>query len=228
MMPWITPALRRVGAAAARRRPLAATQGQRPPPHRLASSSSTHASGASHPLPQALLLTAAAASTTAVAVALCSASLEEEGSAQAAAGPGPHYDRVDTKLGRAYPEFLKFHLIHETLRGKEKIEAYEVYKDKRDDSVVAFARLGKLLSGHPDIIHGGSIAALLDNTMGVAFFAAKVSSREDGSRATRKQQTFGVSAILSLSLPTHLPNPSLPPSTTHNQYNREATASRPT
>jgi hypothetical protein len=70
---------------------------------------------------------------------------------------------------------VQFHLIHETLRGKEKIEDYEVYKDRRDDSVVAFARLGKLLSGHPDIIHGGSIAALLDNTMGVAFFAAKVS-----------------------------------------------------
>jgi hypothetical protein len=71
----------------------------------------------------------------------------------------------------------QFHLIHETLRGKEKIEDYEVYKDKRDDSVVAFALLGKLLSGHPDIIHGGSIAALLDNTMGVAFFAAKVSEK---------------------------------------------------
>lgn len=78
------------------------------------------------------------------------------------------------------PPFLRspitqFHLIHETLRGKEKIDGYEVYKNRRDDSVVAYARLGKLLSGHPDIIHGGSIAALLDNTMGVAFFAAKVS-----------------------------------------------------
>jgi len=72
------------------------------------------------------------------------------------------------------PPPTKFHLIHETLRGKEKIDGYEVYKDRRDDSIVAFARLGKLLSGHPDIIHGGSIAALLDNTMGVAFFAAKV------------------------------------------------------
>jgi hypothetical protein len=35
-------------------------------------------------------------------------------------------------------------------------------------------RLGRFLSGHPGVVHGGTLAALLDNTFGVAFFGAKV------------------------------------------------------
>jgi acyl-coenzyme A thioesterase PaaI-like protein len=52
-----------------------------------------------------------------------------------------------------------------------QLEGLRVWRDVRDGVCYARAVVGPALAGHPGIAHGGLISALLDNTLGYAFFA---------------------------------------------------------
>lgn len=52
-----------------------------------------------------------------------------------------------------YPEFVTSHLLHDTLSGAEGVEDYHVYRDPTHPlgAIVAVARLGHRVRGHPNI-----------------------------------------------------------------------------
>lgn len=80
--------------------------------------------------------------------------------------------RVDLRAYR-----LEHHLLHTALAGEGKLERYELYVSAPSAgaghrSALAVARLGSRACGHPAVVHGGAIAALLDDVFGCAFFAS--------------------------------------------------------
>ena len=73
------------------------------------------------------------------------------------------------------------HLLHTALAGAGKLERYELYVSEPSAtsgdarrSALAVARLGPQACGHPQVVHGGAIAALLDDVFGCAFFASSM------------------------------------------------------
>jgi acyl-coenzyme A thioesterase PaaI-like protein len=64
------------------------------------------------------------------------------------------------------------HLIYSGL--KEALDRYDLYIAPDKKSVIAHATIGKKSSGHPKIVHGGLIAALIDDTFGALFLQAGV------------------------------------------------------
>ncbi len=65
--------------------------------------------------------------------------------------------------------------MHAALRGDGKLEQYDVSLHE-DGSLRALATLGNKVCGHPEIVHGGAIAALLDDSMGILFLHSKLGS----------------------------------------------------
>lgn len=57
------------------------------------------------------------------------------------------------------------------IRGEEKLEHYELYIKKDRQALSAKARFGHRATGHPTIVHGGAIAALLDDSFGCLFLS---------------------------------------------------------
>ena len=69
------------------------------------------------------------------------------------------------------------HVIFGILLAKNQLEKYDVYKvignnnndDNDEDVVLANIKLGTNLDGHTGVVHGGMLALLLDDVMGMAF-----------------------------------------------------------
>ena len=64
------------------------------------------------------------------------------------------------------------HLIYSGL--KEAIDRYDLFIAPDRKSVIAHATIGKKSGGHPKIVHGGLIAALIDDTFGALFLQSGV------------------------------------------------------
>jgi hypothetical protein len=62
--------------------------------------------------------------------------------------------------------FAGNHLITDTLRGTNQLEAYSLWKDSADGTITALARFGETMCGHPGLVHGGATAAVLDELFG--------------------------------------------------------------
>jgi len=83
-------------------------------------------------------------------------------------------ERFDLKMMELYGDFTRDHLLHDTLNGEDKISDMKIYRDVKSNEVIVTCSMGPGVSGHPNIVHGGATAALLDNSFGYAFFAANV------------------------------------------------------
>jgi acyl-coenzyme A thioesterase PaaI-like protein len=83
-------------------------------------------------------------------------------------------ERFDLKMMELYGDFTKDHLLHDTLNGEDKISDMKIYRDVKSNEVIVTCSMGQGVSGHPNIVHGGATAALLDNSFGYAFFATNV------------------------------------------------------
>lgn len=64
---------------------------------------------------------------------------------------------------------LRHHLVHETLRGPSRVEKYDVHLNEADKELKAEIRLGHKVCGHPETVHGGAIAAVIDDCAGMLF-----------------------------------------------------------
>lgn len=84
------------------------------------------------------------------------------------------YERIDLKMKTIYGDFTKDHLIHESLNAEDKLADMKVYRNIETNEVIVTCKMGNKISGHPGIVHGGSTAALLDNSFGYGFFATNV------------------------------------------------------
>ena len=81
------------------------------------------------------------------------------------------FQRIDNIAGKEFAKLVPKNLVHDTLNGAGKIEAYEIYKKKDAEEVWAIIRFGDLLNGHPNYVHGGMISTMIDMTFGWLFFA---------------------------------------------------------
>lgn len=63
------------------------------------------------------------------------------------------------------------HVIFGLLLAKDQLEKYDIYKiiGDTDELIVARISVGKNLDGHTGIVHGGILALLMDDLMGIAF-----------------------------------------------------------
>lgn len=115
---------------------------------------------------------AAAAGAAAAAAAAAAVAASAAVAAAAAAPALEDYQQVDMSKFK-----LDHHLLHSALAGPHRVEEYKLHVSKVDrTSVMAHARLGPQVCGHPGIAHGGILASLLDDAMGAAFFSARLGS----------------------------------------------------
>ena len=78
---------------------------------------------------------------------------------------------------RAPAHVLETHLLHATLSAAEGgLERYEARVSADGKELVAHVRLGHRACGHPTVVHGGALAAVLDDTMGLLFLQAGLGS----------------------------------------------------
>lgn len=85
------------------------------------------------------------------------------------------YHRIDeVLLSGDLKHILDNHAIHETLKGYGKIEIYEIYKSIENDEIYSLIKFGDKLNGHPNILHGGIIALMFDNTFGWLFYSLNI------------------------------------------------------
>ncbi len=114
---------------------------------------------------------------------------DEVDPAVAAARPDPsQYTRVDEaatmlslikdSLHLSEEEALEHsrnnHAIYGSLLGRNKIEAYEIYKKNDSSEVKSIVRIGGSLSGYPGVVHGGITSLLFDNTYGWLFISLDI------------------------------------------------------
>lgn len=67
---------------------------------------------------------------------------------------------------------LEHHLLHGGLKGAGRLERYDLsLSDESPPTLEGLARLGDRACGHPLFLHGGVIAALLDDCMGMLFLS---------------------------------------------------------
>ena len=77
-----------------------------------------------------------------------------------------------TPLTAPHNHSLEHHLLHGALKGAGRVERYELsLSDESPPRLLAAARLGDRSCGHPLFLHGGAIAALLDDCMGMLFLS---------------------------------------------------------
>ena len=100
------------------------------------------------------------------ALLLASTSHCLDASAPAPSPPSP-YKPLDFSRSQ-----LKHHLLHGSLSGPDKVSSYELSLSEDKRSLRGSVTLGKQLCGHPAFIHGGAIASVLDDTMGVLFLSS--------------------------------------------------------
>jgi acyl-coenzyme A thioesterase PaaI-like protein len=67
---------------------------------------------------------------------------------------------------------LDSHLLHASLKGENKLERYILSLSSDKQKLKAEAFLGKELTSHPSVVHGGAIAALIDDSFGSLCFSA--------------------------------------------------------
>ncbi len=71
---------------------------------------------------------------------------------------------------------LSHHLLHEALSGQEKLERYELSllqgSSGKAEELQALVRLGNKACGHPFFLHGGVIASVFDDAMGMLFLSS--------------------------------------------------------
>lgn len=67
---------------------------------------------------------------------------------------------------------LSHHMLHSSLYGPEKLEHYSlsISQDRRE--LRGELRLGSKVCGHPAFIHGGAIASVCDDAMGMLFLSS--------------------------------------------------------
>merc|ERR1711901_15374 len=99
---------------------------------------------------------------------------QEEGREEQSELDESNLERFDLKIMELYGDFTRDHLLHDTLNGEDKISDMKIYRDVKSNEVIVTCSMGQGVSGHPNIVHGGATAALLDNSFGYAFFAANV------------------------------------------------------
>lgn len=89
----------------------------------------------------------------------------------------------DEYLRMEVPEraLISSHVIYGQLLKENLIESYTAYKlasvsghTMKGDVVVATAKLGNALDGHPNVVHGGILALLIDDVLGFSYEALQV------------------------------------------------------
>ena len=86
--------------------------------------------------------------------------------------PSPPSAPTYTPLTAPPNHSLEHHLLHGALKGAGRVERYELsLSDETPPRLLAAARLGDKSCGHPLFLHGGVIAALLDDCMGMLFLS---------------------------------------------------------
>lgn len=83
------------------------------------------------------------------------------------------YQRIDSILESAHPEWKSNNAFHGTLQGENLIEKYEVYANSEEGDIICLVKYGCSLNGHTGIIHGGITAITFDNSFGWLFLANK-------------------------------------------------------
>jgi hypothetical protein len=85
----------------------------------------------------------------------------------------PHgkYQRIDSILETAHPEWITNNAFHGTLQGENLIEKYEVYANLEEGDIICLIKYGRSLNGHTGIVHGGITAITFDNSFGWLFLA---------------------------------------------------------
>jgi hypothetical protein len=87
--------------------------------------------------------------------------------------PDSRYQRIDSILETAHPEWKSNNAFHGTLQGENLIEKYEVYANVEDGDIICLVKFGRSLNGHTGIVHGGITAITFDNSFGWLFLANK-------------------------------------------------------
>ena len=86
--------------------------------------------------------------------------------------PATNYERIDSRLqDDSHKAWLDDHVLHDTLKGPGKVEAYEVYLKRDTNEIICIVKFGKSLNGYPKIVHGGITSLIFDNTYGWLFMA---------------------------------------------------------
>ena len=67
---------------------------------------------------------------------------------------------------------MPHHLLHGALAGADMLERYELSLSSDRQQLRGAVCLGKRACGHPAFIHGGAIASVLDDCMGVLFLSS--------------------------------------------------------
>jgi hypothetical protein len=84
-----------------------------------------------------------------------------------------HYNRIDSLLDSAHPDWKSNNAFHGTLQGDNMIEKYEVYANPDKGDIICLIKYGRSLNGHAGIMHGGITALTFDNSFGWLFLANK-------------------------------------------------------
>ena len=89
------------------------------------------------------------------------------------APPPPRLDPPPNHTPRAAAgRSLDHHLLHAGFKGPRRLERYDLFLSPDDPpQLVAEALLGSQACGHPRFVHGGAIAALFDDAMGMLFLS---------------------------------------------------------
>jgi len=79
----------------------------------------------------------------------------------------PGYEKLDFSRHN-----LSHHLLHTSLSGPEKLEHYSLSLSRDKKELLGEFRLGGKACGHPAYIHGGAIATVFDDAMGMLFLSS--------------------------------------------------------
>jgi len=83
------------------------------------------------------------------------------------------FSPLDVAARRGGGDFLAAHLLHASLaQAPGGLERYELSLRADGLALAARARLGRASCGHPAFVHGGALAALLDDAMGTLVAAS--------------------------------------------------------
>jgi acyl-coenzyme A thioesterase PaaI-like protein len=87
------------------------------------------------------------------------------------------YQRIDHEILSQFSQTqLEKNAIHGTLSGYSMIAKYHVYHKEGENNLYCIVEIGDKLAGHPEIVHGGIISAIFDNTFGWLYMVTKQKS----------------------------------------------------
>lgn len=70
------------------------------------------------------------------------------------------------------------HAIFNLLLGEKMIESYEIFRrppgSTSENVIIAYAKLGDRIDGHPGIVHGGILSLIFDDALGFGYNALNV------------------------------------------------------